>query len=59
MDVRHPYGVLHSFSIKNIFYDKIDLQPFLFSFDEMFYLLIPSTVLWPMTHLPHPPYSLF
>ena len=27
----HLYGVLHSFPIKNIFYDKMD---FLFSYDE-------------------------
>ena len=26
MNVRHHMGVLHSFSIKNIFYDKIDLR---------------------------------
>ena len=25
MNVRHAMGVLHSFSIKNIFYDKMDL----------------------------------
>ena len=24
----HPYGVLHPFSIKNIFYDKMDLRLF-------------------------------
>ena len=30
MNVRHPIGILHSFSIKNIFYDKIDLRPFYF-----------------------------
>ena len=30
MNVRHPMGVLHSFSIKNIFYDKIDLRLFYF-----------------------------
>ena len=23
---RHPMGALHSFSIKNIFYDKMDLR---------------------------------
>ena len=28
MSVRHPQGVLHSFSIKNIFYDKMDLRLF-------------------------------
>ena len=26
MDVRHPMGILHSFYIKNIFYDKMDLR---------------------------------
>ena len=26
MNVRHPMGVLHSFSIENIFYDKMDLR---------------------------------
>ena len=31
MNIRHPMGVLHSFSIKNIFYDKMDLR--LFRFD--------------------------
>ena len=30
MNVRHPMGVLHSFSIKNIFYDKMDLRLFYF-----------------------------
>ena len=30
MDVRHPVGVLHSFSIKNVFYDKMDLRLFYF-----------------------------
>ena len=30
MNVRHPKGALHSFSIKNIFYDKIDFRPFYF-----------------------------
>ena len=34
MNVRHPVGVKHSFSIKNIFYDKMDLRPFLFSSDD-------------------------
>ena len=31
MNVKHPLGVLHSFSIKNIFHDKIDFKAFLFS----------------------------
>ena len=30
MNVRHPMDVLDSFSIKNIFYDKIDLRVFYF-----------------------------
>ena len=31
MNVRHPMGVLDSFSIKNIFYYKIDLRLFHFN----------------------------
>ena len=30
MNFRHPEGVLHSFSIKNIFYYKMDLRLFYF-----------------------------
>ena len=30
MNVRHTMGALHSFSIKNIFYDKMDLRLFYF-----------------------------
>ena len=30
MNVRHPMGVLHSFSIKNIFYDKMEVRLFYF-----------------------------
>ena len=30
MNVSHPMGVLHSFSIKNIFYDKMNLRLFYF-----------------------------
>ena len=30
MNVRHPMGVLHSFSIKKIFYDKMDSRLFYF-----------------------------
>ena len=30
MNVRQPMCALHSFSIKNIFYDKIDLGRFYF-----------------------------
>ena len=37
MNVRHPVVVLNSFSIKNSFYDKMDLRLFLFSCDEMCY----------------------
>ena len=35
MNVRHPMGVLHSFSIKNIFYDKMGLR--LSYFDKAIY----------------------
>ena len=30
MNVRHPLRVLHSFSIKNIFYEKMNLRLFYF-----------------------------
>ena len=30
MNVRHPKDVLHSFPIKKIFYEKIDLKVFYF-----------------------------
>ena len=30
MNIRHPMGLVHSFSIKNIFYDKIDSKLFYF-----------------------------
>ena len=30
MNIRHPMGVLHSFSVKSIFYDKIDFRLFYF-----------------------------
>ena len=30
MSIRHPMGVLHSFSIKNIFYDTMNLRLFYF-----------------------------
>ena len=30
MNVRHPMGVLNSFSIKNTFYDKMNLRLFYF-----------------------------
>ena len=35
MVARHPMGILHSFSIKNILYDKMGLR--LFYFDEAIY----------------------
>ena len=37
MNVRHPNDVLHSISIKNIFYDKMDVR--LLYFYETIYLL--------------------
>ena len=30
MNIRHPMGVLHSFFIKNIFYDKMNVRLFYF-----------------------------
>ena len=35
MSIRHPMGVLHSFSIKNIFYDTMNLKTFLFWCDDI------------------------
>ena len=38
MNVRHSMGILHSFSIKNIFSDKMDLNLFLDKMDlNLFY----------------------
>ena len=34
-------GLLQSFSIKNIFYDKIDLKDFLFLCDKIFQTELP------------------
>ena len=34
MNVRHATGAFHSFSIKNIFYDKMELRLFLFSAED-------------------------
>ena len=45
MNVRHPMGVLHSFSIKNIVYDKTDLRLFYFDvaiFKTKFFVKIVS-----------------
>ena len=44
MNLRHATGVLHSFSIKNIFYDKMDLR--LFYFDVAILLFCSLTVPW-------------
>ena len=35
MNVRHVMDAVHSFSIKNIFYDKMDLRYFLFLCDNL------------------------
>ena len=43
MNVRHAIGDLHSFSIKNIFYDKMDLR--LFYFDVTISQLLRFSVL--------------
>ena len=45
MNVRYPMGVLHSFSIKNIVYDKTDLRLFYFDvaiFKMKFFVKIVS-----------------
>ena len=41
MNVRRPKGALHSFSIKNIFDNKMDLR--LFYFDVASYYLVSTT----------------
>ena len=44
MNVRHPMGVLHSFSVKNISCDKMDLRLFYFDVAKYFsvcYFVIP------------------
>ena len=38
MNLNHPMGVLHSFSIKNIFCDKMDLRLFYFHVTISFYI---------------------
>ena len=38
MNVKHPMGVLHSFSIKNIFYDTMDLRLFYFDVEALWFL---------------------
>ena len=38
INVRHPLSVLDSFSIKNVFNDKMDFSLFLFSWDDLFLL---------------------
>ena len=35
MTVRYPTGVLHSFFIKNLFYNKMNFKVFLFSCDDI------------------------
>ena len=40
MNVRHPTGVLHSFSIKKIFYDKMDLRLLFAKFQLLSILMI-------------------
>ena len=48
MNVRYPMGVLHSFSIKNIFFDKMDLRLFYVDVTNFFlycycFILMPSS----------------
>ena len=40
MNTRHPMGTLHLFSIKNIFYDKMDLKHFLFSCGKIRFFIV-------------------
>ena len=35
MNVRHQYGVLHSFPLKNYFYEKMDAKVFSFACDYL------------------------
>ena len=42
MNVRNPMGVLHSFSIKNIFYDKMDVRLFYFDVAKCFNFFKPE-----------------
>ena len=43
MNGRHPMCILHSFSIKNMFYDKMDLRLFSFSCDNVQMVCSSST----------------
>ena len=50
MNVRHPMGVLHSFSIKNIFHEKMDLMLLFFVWRNIpltchIMLILPCVVL--------------
>ena len=53
MNARHPMGVLHSFSIKNIFYDKSNLRLFYFHVTKYDYLCksILSHMVFKLTYL--------
>ena len=42
MKVRHPMGVLHSFSIKNIFFDKMELRLSYFDVANHKYVQFPG-----------------
>ena len=46
MNVRHPMGVLHSFSIKNIFCDKMDLRLFYFDVANYINLQLLYLTVW-------------
>ena len=47
MNVRDTVCVWHSFSIKNIFYDKMNLRHFLFSCDKL--IIICNCIICRMT----------
>ena len=46
MNVRYLMGVLHSFSIKNIFKDKMDLRLFYFDVASYIYLQLLYLTVW-------------
>ena len=45
MNVRHPMGVLHSVSIKNILCDKMDLRLFYFDVAMYFIFVIGGAII--------------
>ena len=46
MNGKHPMGVLHSFSIKNIFHDIMDLRLFYFHVTIYICQQLKETLIW-------------